>query len=58
MKIEGVWLPIITPFKDGEVDLVSYEKLLNHYISEGITGVMPLATTGETPTLTELEYEK
>ncbi|MDD6796102.1 MAG: 4-hydroxy-tetrahydrodipicolinate synthase [Clostridiaceae bacterium] len=58
MKIEGVWLPIITPFKDGEIDLVSYEKLLNHYIGEGITGVMPLATTGETPTLTELEYEK
>lgn len=58
MKIEGIWLPIVTPFKDGEVDLKSYEKLLNHYISEGITGVMPLATTGETPTLTELEYEK
>ncbi|MCR4943385.1 MAG: 4-hydroxy-tetrahydrodipicolinate synthase [Clostridium sp.] len=58
MKIEGIWLPIVTPFKEGEVDLVSYEKLLNHYISQGITGVMTLATTGETPTLTELEYEK
>ena len=58
MKIEGIWLPIVTPFKNEEVDLESYERLLNHYINEGISGVMPLATTGETPTLTELEYEK
>lgn len=57
MKIEGLWLPIITPFKDGEVDLKSYERLLNHYIDEGIHGVMPLATTGETPTLSDKEYE-
>lgn len=58
MKVEGLWLPIVTPFKNGEVDLKSYERLLNHYIAEGITGIMPLATTGETPTLTDLEYDK
>lgn len=58
MKIEGIWLPAVTPFKNGEVDLESYERLLNHYIGEGITGIMPLATTGETPTLSEYEYEK
>lgn len=57
MKIQGLWLPIVTPFKDGEVDLKSYEKLINHYINEGIHGIMPLATTGETPTLSDKEYE-
>ena len=58
MKIEGIWLPVVTPFKKGELDLESYERLLNHYINEGVTGIMPLATTGETPTLTDLEYDK
>ncbi len=58
MKIQGVLVPIITPFKDGEVDLESYGKLVEHYINEGVTGVIPLATTGETPTISDLEYEK
>ncbi|WP_261134013.1 dihydrodipicolinate synthase family protein [Bacillus sp. Marseille-Q3570] len=58
MKIEGVWLPIITPFKDGEIDLQSYVELIDHYINQGITGIMPLATTGESPTIDEDEYER
>ncbi|MBD7911385.1 MULTISPECIES: 4-hydroxy-tetrahydrodipicolinate synthase [Clostridium] len=57
MKIKGIWLPIVTPFKEEKVDLASYERLVNHYINEGVDGIMPLATTGETPTLTEEEYE-
>lgn len=58
MAIKGVWLPIITPFKDDKFDVKSYERLIKHYIGEGIHGIMPLATTGETPTLTEKEYEE
>lgn len=57
MKIEGVIVPLVTPYKDGKLDLVSYERMVNHYINEGVNGVMPLATTGETPTLTSDEYE-
>ncbi|WP_221563279.1 dihydrodipicolinate synthase family protein [Alkalihalobacillus sp. TS-13] len=53
MKIEGVGLPIVTPFKDGEIDLQSYVKLIDHYINQGISGIMPLATTGESPTIDE-----
>ena len=34
MKIEGIWLPVVTPFKNGELDLESYERLLNHFINE------------------------
>ena len=58
MKIQGVLVPVITPFKDGQVDLEAYGNLVEHYIKEGVTGVIPLATTGETPTISELEYEK
>jgi len=58
MKIEGVLVPLVTPFKDGMVDLKSYERMVNHYIEEGVSGIIPLATTGESPTILENEYEE
>ncbi|MEO2508241.1 4-hydroxy-tetrahydrodipicolinate synthase [Clostridium paraputrificum] len=58
MKVKGLWVPVVTPFENEELDMVSYEKLVNHYINEGVHGLMPLGTTGETPTLSEKEYEE
>ncbi len=55
--ISGIWLPVITPFLDGRVDLPSYERLLAHYLAAGVAGVFPLGTTGESPTLDEDEME-
>jgi len=57
MKIEGLWLPIITPFKDNKIDLQSYHNLIEYYIKKGITGIIPLGTTGECPTISEYEFE-
>jgi 4-hydroxy-tetrahydrodipicolinate synthase len=56
--IKGLWLPIITPFKDGAVDFKSYERLIEHYLSFGIDGLFPLGTTGESPTLDEAEIDE
>ena len=53
--ITGLWLPIVTPFKDGAVDFRSYERLIEHYLSLGIDGLFPLGTTGESPTLDDDE---
>lgn len=58
MKIQGVIVPLITPFKNGKVDMKSYEKMINHYIKQGVNGFMPLATTGESPTISSSEYEE
>lgn len=58
MKIEGVLIPLITPFRDGKVDLKSYERMINHYIQQGVSGIIPLATTGESPTILTNEYEE
>jgi 4-hydroxy-tetrahydrodipicolinate synthase len=58
MSIEGIWTPLITPFLNDEVDFKSYKKLIDHYIDSGITGIMPAATTGESPTLSEYEYQE
>jgi 4-hydroxy-tetrahydrodipicolinate synthase len=57
MKIQGVWIPMITPFIDDQVDFESLKKLVNYYITKGIHGIMPLATTGEIPTIADDEYE-
>jgi 4-hydroxy-tetrahydrodipicolinate synthase len=53
--VAGVWLPIVTPFVDGEVDLDGYRRLLKSYIGRQISGVIPLGTTGESPSLDDDE---
>ncbi len=53
----GVWLPIITPFVDGEIDHAGYERLVEHYVRAGVAGLIPLGTTGESPTIDEAESE-
>jgi 4-hydroxy-tetrahydrodipicolinate synthase len=57
VTFSGVWLPIITPFVDGEIDYVGYEKLIEHYVHADVSGIIPLGTTGESPTIDEVEAE-
>jgi 4-hydroxy-tetrahydrodipicolinate synthase len=56
MTFSGVWLPLITPFHDGAVDYKSLARLVDYYLSGGISGLVPLATTGEVPTIADDEY--
>ena len=56
--ITGLWLPLVTPFKDGAVDYPSYDRLIEHYIGLGVDGLFPLGTTGEQPTLDEFEIDR
>jgi len=54
----GAFTALITPMKDsGEVDYDGYRRLIEFQIGEGIDGIVPLGTTGETPTLDETEEE-
>ncbi|MBM3601307.1 MAG: 4-hydroxy-tetrahydrodipicolinate synthase [Alphaproteobacteria bacterium] len=53
--IQGVWLPVVTPFVGGEVDLEGYALLLEHYLGLGVSGIFPLGTTGESPTIDDDE---
>jgi 4-hydroxy-tetrahydrodipicolinate synthase len=57
-KLSGLWVPLITPFKDGAVDFASYERLVDHYLGFGVDGLFPLGTTGESPALDEAEIEE
>ena len=57
-NLKGVYLPIVTPFQNGQIDYQSYENLIHHYISKGINGLIPLGTTGESPVIQETEFLK
>jgi len=58
MQPKGVWLPIITPFKDDKIDYASYRRMIDHYVNTGISGIIPLGTTGEAPVLSDFEFEE
>lgn len=51
----GTLTALITPFRDGKVDVEALEALVEHEIQQGIHGLVPCGTTGETPTLSEKE---
>lgn len=56
---EGVYTAIVTPFnKDGSLDIGSLEGLIEFQIENNISGIVPVGTTGESPTLTVKEHIK
>ncbi|ACX73423.1 dihydrodipicolinate synthase [Methanocaldococcus vulcanius M7] len=55
---KGVYPAIITPFKNGEVDFEGLEDHLNFLIENGVSGVVAVGTTGESPTLSHEEHKK
>jgi len=54
----GTYTALVTPFQEGELDLTSLEKLIEEQIAAGITGVVAVGTTGESPTLSHGEKEQ
>ena len=55
----GVFTALITPFTDiGTVDYKSLEKIVNFQIENGIDGLVPCGTTGESPTLSHEEHDR
>jgi 4-hydroxy-tetrahydrodipicolinate synthase len=55
--IKGSIPALVTPFKNGELDLVTLKKLVDWHIDQGSTGLVPVGTTGESPTLSHEEHE-
>jgi 4-hydroxy-tetrahydrodipicolinate synthase len=53
----GLWLPLITPFRDGALDVASLRRLIHHYAVQPIDGLILGATTGEGMTLDDDEVE-
>jgi 4-hydroxy-tetrahydrodipicolinate synthase len=51
----GAFTALVTPFRNGEVDVEALEGMVEFQIAHGINGLVPCGTTGETPTLSEEE---
>ena len=47
---------MVTPFNNGEVDVKALRNLVNWHIEQGSHGLVPVGTTGESPTLTPVSY--
>lgn len=56
--ITGAMTALITPFKNGKVDLEKYESLIKRQIAQGIQAVVPVGTTGESATLSFKEHKE
>ena len=55
-RIRGSITALITPFKNGEVDEKAFKRLVDWQITEGTQGLVPVGTTGESPTLSHKEH--
>ena len=54
----GSLVALVTPFQDGEVDYNTLEELVEFHLKNGTDGIVPVGTTGESPTLNPEEHKK
>jgi 4-hydroxy-tetrahydrodipicolinate synthase len=57
-KFHGSMPALVTPFKDGKIDEQAYRALIDWQITSGSHGLVPVGTTGESPTLTHEEHRR
>ena len=51
MTCRGTYTALITPFRDDRIDTAAFKALIDRQVAAGITGIVPVGTTGESPTL-------
>ncbi|MGB6219793.1 4-hydroxy-tetrahydrodipicolinate synthase [Haloferula sp.] len=56
MSFRGTYTALITPFRNGEVDRPAFQALIERQIAAGVDGIVPVGTTGESPTLNGAEH--
>ncbi len=52
----GTYTAIVTPFKDGNIDARALERLIHRQVAAGVDGIVPVGTTGESPTVNYEEH--
>jgi 4-hydroxy-tetrahydrodipicolinate synthase len=58
MSFAGTHTALVTPFRDGAFDREAFESLIESQISGGVEGIVPVGTTGESPTLSHEEHSE
>lgn len=49
----GIWVPLVTPFRHGNIDFPALQNTAQHLLASGISGLVACGTTGEAAALTE-----
>jgi 4-hydroxy-tetrahydrodipicolinate synthase len=57
-NFRGSFTALVTPFKNGGVDEAAFRNIVEWQITEGTNGLVPVGTTGESPTLSHDEHNK
>lgn len=57
-KFRGSFTALVTPFKNGGLDEAAFRGLVSWQISEGTNGLVPVGTTGESPTVNHDEHKR
>ena len=57
-KFRGSFTALVTPFKNGSLDEAAFRSLVNWQIAEGTNGLVPVGTTGESPTVSHDEHKR
>jgi 4-hydroxy-tetrahydrodipicolinate synthase len=57
-SFRGSFTALVTPFKNGEIDEAGFRNLVDWQIAEGTSGLVPVGTTGESPTLSHEEHNR
>lgn len=55
---EGIYTALVTPFFEGKFDEAAFVRLIESQLTGGVTGVVPVGTTGESPTLNNEEHHR
>ncbi len=55
---KGSFTALVTPFKSGKVDEATFERFVDWQIAQGSNGLVPVGTTGESPTLSHDEHKR
>ena len=58
MSFAGTHTALVTPFRNGRFDADAFRRLIEEQIAGGITGIVPVGTTGESPTLDHEEHNE
>ena len=56
--MQGCYTALLTPFSNGKIDADGFQSFIDWQITEGVHGIVPCGTTGESPTLTYKEHEQ
>ncbi len=57
LDFHGIWVPLVTPFRDGAVDTAALHRLVQHLVAQGVAGFVACGSTGEAAMLREAEQD-